>query len=121
MTLDTTVHVYYQPLPDKICKSQPTLIPNLFEGTVFVVNVDLIWSGFFIPETKNINKTKRVFFTFFKKSNAHCSLIKPDGGIYLTLLEISVQCKYLFELKYLSLALVVFEKITKSVFCDFTI
>jgi hypothetical protein len=37
MTLDSTVHVlnvYYQPLLDKIYKSQPTLIPNLFEGTV---------------------------------------------------------------------------------------
>jgi hypothetical protein len=40
MTLDSTVHVlnvYYQPLLDKIQntnKSQPTVIPNLFEGTV---------------------------------------------------------------------------------------
>jgi hypothetical protein len=38
VTLDSTVHVFKHLLPtllDKIYKSQPTLIPNLFEGTVF--------------------------------------------------------------------------------------
>jgi hypothetical protein len=69
MTLDSTVHVlnvYYQPLLDKIYKSQPTLIPNLFEGTVFVIHVDLIWFGFFIPETKISTKLKGLFYIFQK-------------------------------------------------------
>jgi hypothetical protein len=47
MTLHSTVHVlniYYQPLPDKIYKSQLTLIPNLFEGTVYVIMVSVVLS-----------------------------------------------------------------------------
>jgi hypothetical protein len=34
LTILKPVNVYYQPLIDKIYKSQPTLIPNLFESTV---------------------------------------------------------------------------------------
>jgi hypothetical protein len=111
MTLDSTVHVlnvYYQPLPDKIYKSQPTLIPNLFEGTVFVVHVDLIWSGFFIPETKKYQQNQKSLF-YIGWSDKFSTV----GNLFSV---------YLFELKYFSLALVVFEEITKSVFfCDFTI
>jgi hypothetical protein len=51
MTLDNTLHVlnvYYQPLLDKIYKSQPTLIPNLFEGTVFNYNSITIFSNTYV-------------------------------------------------------------------------
>jgi hypothetical protein len=44
VTLDSTVYdwIVYQQLIDKIYKSQPTLIPNLFEGTVHTWNQRLI-------------------------------------------------------------------------------
>jgi hypothetical protein len=38
------LNIYYQPLLDKIYKSQLTLIPNLFEGTVYVIMVSVVLS-----------------------------------------------------------------------------
>jgi hypothetical protein len=42
------LNVYYQQLLDKIYKSQPTLIPNPFEGTVFNYNSITIFSNTYV-------------------------------------------------------------------------